>query len=536
MDFTFENIGTNTFLVYEIKPTDVVDNMSLGMITNNKISGLAQTQFMQIDTKKYVKYNVSSKISVRQFFTGSVNKKRLLGVFTGIVDAMLSAEEYMIDPAAIVFDLEYIFSDVSTCDTVLVCLPLENKGSVSNDLGSFFKNIMFSTQFEPTENCDYVAKIINYLNSAPMFSLEDFKKVLEECSGVISQAMPPQMAPQAPMQQPTQPQVAPQMVQPMPQVPAQPVMQQPMTPPLVANPVNVPNNKKVAPQQMNIPTKANGTAGQPAPLAPEAPNVGTAAKGEKGMSMFSLLCHYSKENAEIYKAQKQERKAAEAAKKAAGKQSAEAGFAVPNQPQASNVGFAVPGMPNVAPAPMGVPPQKAPEPAKPQMPNVAPMSSTVSVPVSAPVIPPMPQAPVQPVMPQQAPSQPMANANFGETTVLGVNNNIGETTVLGLASVNTEVKAYLVRTKNNERIIIDKPVFRIGKEKSYVDYFISDNTAISRSHANVVTKDGKYYIVDTNSTNHTYINNTMLQSNVETELTHGTRIKLANEEFEFILA
>jgi pSer/pThr/pTyr-binding forkhead associated (FHA) protein len=185
---------------------------------------------------------------------------------------------------------------------------------------------------------------------------------------------------------------------------------------------------------------------------------------------------------------------------------------------------------------MGVPPQKAPEPAKPQMPNVAPMSSTVSVPVSAPVIPPMPQAPVQPVMPQQAPSQPMANANFGETTVLGVNNNIGETTVLGLASVNTEVKAYLVRTKNNERIIIDKPVFRIGKEKSYVDYFISDNTAISRSHANVVTKDGKYYIVDTNSTNHTYINNTMLQSNVETELTHGTRIKLANEEFEFILA
>ncbi|MGN0142578.1 MAG: FHA domain-containing protein, partial [Roseburia sp.] len=37
----------------------------------------------------------------------------------------------------------------------------------------------------------------------------------------------------------------------------------------------------------------------------------------------------------------------------------------------------------------------------------------------------------------------------------------------------------------------------------------------------------------TNSTNHTFVNGLMLASNVETELNHGDRIKLANEEFEF---
>ena len=500
MDFTFENIGTNTFLVYEIKPTDVIDNMSLGMITNNKIPGLAQTQFMQVDTKKYVKYNVSSKISVKQFFTGSVNKKRLLGVFSGIVDAMLSAEEYMIDPASIVFDLEYIFSDVSTCDTVLVCIPLEKKESVNNDLGAFFKNIMFSTQFEPTENCDYVAKIINYLNSSPVFSLVEFKKVIDECSGATQSSTHQQVVPQAQIQQSMQPQAASQTVQPMTQSQAsvQPVMKQPVITSSPASPVNAPNNKVATPQQMNV-----------------APAV--SAKSENSMSMFNLLCHYSKENAEIYKAQKQERKAAEAAKKAAGNQQSEAGFAVPNQPSSNNVGFAVPGMPNQN-APVA--PQVAKIPAQPVAPQqVAPQ-----------------QAKPQPVVPQQVMPQQMSTANFGETTVLGIDNNIGETTVLGMTSVNAEIKAYLVRAKNNERILIDKPVFRIGKEKSYVDYFISDNTAISRSHANIMTKDGKYYIVDTNSTNHTYVNSTMLQSNVEVEVTSGTRIKLANEEFEFILA
>ena len=96
------------------------------------------------------------------------------------------------------------------------------------------------------------------------------------------------------------------------------------------------------------------------------------------------------------------------------------------------------------------------------------------------------------------------------------------------------MQPYLLRVKNNERIPINKPSFRIGKERSFVDYFIADNTAISRSHANILNRDGEYYIVDTNSTNHTYVNGVMIQSNVETKLTHGAKITLANESFEFL--
>ena len=55
MSFTFENQGANTYLVYEIKPEDSIDTMSLGMLTNNRIPGLAQTLFMQMDTTKYIK-------------------------------------------------------------------------------------------------------------------------------------------------------------------------------------------------------------------------------------------------------------------------------------------------------------------------------------------------------------------------------------------------------------------------------------------------------------------------------------------------
>lgn len=505
-EFYFENQGTNTYLVYTISDEDAVDTMSLGMLTNNKIPGLATTLFTQMDATKYIKYNVSAKVSVRQFFSGAVNKKRLLGVFKGVVNALLSAEDYMIDENTVLLDLDYIFADVSTCETVLICLPIIGKEQ-SHNLGEFFKGIMFSTQFDQTENCDHVAKIINYLNSAPTFSLEDFKNLLFEIDQGSS-AKPAQPAP-APMQ----PQ---QNVVPKNEPPAQPAT--PVTPN-----ANIPSGIPVSGgRQPSVPPAA--APQQPPknniPIPPKTPTASqpqTNPSTEKKISMIGLLMHYSKENAELYKAQK-------AAKK--GKQAS----AAPNTPTASPTSFAVPGAPTQNQG-FAIPGQPAQPPASIPTPPQAPQGNNAT---------PAPQKREQtpaPQQPQYAPQQAVPRgqaANFGDTTVLS-GRKAGETAVLDRAKTGVARAAtpILVRRKNNEKIPVNKPVFRIGKEKSYVDYFVSDNTAVSRSHADIITRDGKCFIVDTNSTNHTYINGAMIQSNTETQLNSGDTVRLANEEFEF---
>ena len=43
--------------------------------------------------------------------------------------------------------------------------------------------------------------------------------------------------------------------------------------------------------------------------------------------------------------------------------------------------------------------------------------------------------------------------------------------------------------RRDERIVITKDIFKIGKEQSYVDYWVSDNSAVSRSHANIIKKE-----------------------------------------------
>ncbi len=92
---------------------------------------------------------------------------------------------------------------------------------------------------------------------------------------------------------------------------------------------------------------------------------------------------------------------------------------------------------------------------------------------------------------------------------------------------------YLIRKNTFDRIDINKPVFRIGKEKSYVDYFIGDNNTISRLHADIISRDNRYYLKDNNSTNHSYINGSMVQGNQEAELFDGAVVTLSNEDFEF---
>ena len=128
---------------------------------------------------------------------------------------------------------------------------------------------------------------------------------------------------------------------------------------------------------------------------------------------------------------------------------------------------------------------------------------------------------------QSAPTVP-STEGAGETSVL--NDGAGETTVLG----NQNAGGTMIRKRNNEKISINKPEFIIGKERRRVDYCISDNNSISRAHAKIKVRAGRCYISDLGSTNCTYVNGVKLSPNQEVILSKGDKIKISDEEFEFL--
>ena len=109
MSFTNGQFGDDRYLIYQFGENDIIETMSFGQITNNTIDGLAPATFTQMDTTKSIMYKITSKISLEDFLQKPIKKKQLLKVLSGIIRAIRSAQEYMIDPSVILLDKEYIF-------------------------------------------------------------------------------------------------------------------------------------------------------------------------------------------------------------------------------------------------------------------------------------------------------------------------------------------------------------------------------------------------------------------------------------------
>lgn len=511
MRFVYEDQGSSTFVKYQVGPNEEIDSMSLGMLTNNCIPGFAPASYSQKDAEKFIKYNVTGKVPAAQIFRGPVNKKRLTGLLQGIVDAMMAAEEYMLDPNSVELDLEHIYMDPVTCETVLLCVPVFMENSAPVDLPMFLKNIVFNTQFDQTENTDHVAKIFNCLGAGSKLVLEDMKTLLDQIQGNHA---PVQVAPVAhttttkPVGQPVvKPAVQPA-VQPMVQPAVQPVAHGGQSTPVTRQPA-IPDNGFGA---------ARGQGGFEIPVQPPVRNDPPAAQ-EKRMSTWYLLNHMSKENMAIYKAQQAQDKGEKPSKKEkpVKDNSKKAGIGKGPQKKSGPIkreqpAFAVPGVQNMPPTTpaFDIPGQE---------------SASAKKPISAALdLPPVASDDLG------VTQHSAASINFGATTVLGVEPN--GTTVLGPTTPARQPIPTLVRKSTGERVEITKQTFTIGIE-SYVDYRITGNSAISRSHAKIIVRGSEFLLVDTNSTNGTYVNGQRLKQNVEVRIDNGCKIVFANEEFDF---
>ena len=561
--FTYENQGQNTYLVYQFDDRPI-DTMALGMLTNNKIKGFAPAIYTEIDNQKFIKYNVSSHVTLSKLFMGDVRKMRLLKTFVNIVDAMQMLDAYMLDRRTIMLDRDYIYVDASTSDVSMICVPVVDEFAPIDER-EFFKNIIFSVSFAANENGDYVARILAYLNSVELFQLQDFKKMLEglmsEQPAVGMQNVQPAMG--APYMQNNPYQQTPAGAPAQPQMNMKPaVMQQPVPP---VQPQNRPTDIGQEPAIQNVYVSSGASAKDiklakreemlkqqeeeraremaKNPIAPENVDMGfavpgmstnqyaskpkaaapavpakKASKGKKNsgsseddISLFYLTQHYSKENKEKYKAAKERKKSgntateAPVAKKQASVIKPMAASAV-QQPPVSNPYQAAPAQPQ-APA-MNSPYQTAP--AQPQAP-------VMNNPYPAP----------------QMPAMGGMQDDYDQTTLIKNTGNTDDagTTVLN-AATKVERHPYLYQVKNGRKIYLDKKTNRIGKNREVVDICIDGNPAISRCHAIFYRVDDACYIEDLNSTNGTFVDDQQITSNCKTMVRVGSRVKLGDEEFE----
>ena len=460
-NFSYESILGMAYLVYNVPQGEDVDEVSMNMLTRNKVPGFAPVIYSQMDNERYVKYNISGKISARDFLMKNVTKKRLIGLLKGICQAVISSEDYMIDESSILLDLGYIFTDLSTADTSLICVPVVGFKSEKN-VCELLKEIVFTAKYDLGESNEYVATIINYLNSTGLFTLNGF---LDTLSQVYNE-------------------------KPRPMSPVESVLPKAVT--------VIPPAQHVASQGVNMSSKIEEIRRAPASIDFELNNSrqNGSAPTQKEISLWYLLQHYNKDNAMMYKKQKEEKKSSK-------NNSSKSGKGSKTKKEQYNPGYNIPSKPS---SNLHI----SDDEIKPSI-EAKPLSFA-----------------------QHHVQYNEASENFGDTVFAGTDDD--DTTRFDDRSSQTStISPTLIRKRNNERIRIDAPVFRIGRDSSFNNYAVTDNRYVGHTHCHIISRDGEFFLVDDNSKNHTYLDGVQIPPSTEIKLSHGQKIRLSDEEFEFLL-
>lgn len=499
----FEHLGNNSFFCCRLDDGDAMDNFSYGMLSNNSISNVVPPIFSIENGEQCFRYNVTAKVSLADYFIGVVSKKQILNVFYSIVCGVLETEEYMIEPGVFLLNSDYIFVDPNTSNAYLIPVPIDNNEK-SFDICGFFKSILFSLNYNKSEDTNYITEIINFSNAAQNTSLVELKnllfRLLEDKSASASQPVKKEKASEVKKEVSNRQIINEEKIQ-----KREFVEKEVKKAAEIKKKTDSEESKK---QAFDVPINDKKIEQQ---------------KPEDKMSLFKLLTNFSKENLEAYKSQKESAQATSTPSKK-------------EKPVSGNTGFAIPGQK----APAIVPENKAPQKEKkteqkPEKKSLNNASSKSAAEVNQSAKKPIFQKKTE----TQAAFASSSKDNFGSTmyfdkdefdSTMYLGSNIGES-----GEIQQEINPRIIRKSNNEVAQISEFPFKLGKNPDYADFCIKGNPAISGAHALILEQDGEFFIKDTNSKNHVYINGIIVPIGEHTQINHQDIIKLADEDFEFVL-
>ena len=495
--FTYENQGTYTFLIYTADSDEVMDTVAVGMTTNNKLEGIISPGIQQKNMTMVCKYNITSMTALEDVLLGVINRKKLIALLESMTKSLLYAQQYLLSEEDFLLDTAHIYVDASTGQASLIAKPVIMPGGSSYQ--NFIKVVLNSVISDESEDCTYIVKIRNYVNRRDVFSYEGLLDVLHKLestgNSVYTRAdiTPKQEKPVA--EQPMPEQSMPQ--QPNPQQTAgNPMVSKTPTVPDIPN---IPNNQNVsnAPKGMTIPQILQTPKKET--QIPKQPK----EEKEKGFGLGKLFGKKEKES----NPQK--------------KQSSPLNFAYPGKAAAESVGnpvgMAIPGRSNLNAQPVSAPKPQAPAPVQ-----------------SANVPQQQMQQPVQAQQGRPAQQVSYVEEDYGNTIMMSDDDGAtvlltGDEEALNISGAARRV--YITREKNQQKMEIAKPMFKLGRSADTADFYVAGNGMVGREHAFIIQEDEHVFIKDNNSKNHTYVNDEMVRAGERVELKDQDVVRLADENF-----
>lgn len=548
-EFGYESDASGSFLIVNADVEDKVLTYQIEMIKNNPNKSILPVNLIQKDSKYQFRYSITSRLTLSQYLNRNrLKRDEFINIFYDITKTILDAKVYLLSDKAFIINKDYIYINPDNMEVALVYIPLNFDININDSLKNFTINfIMYGANIQENSNDNFIQRIL-YLLKSDTFNILEFNNLLRELkakrgiaqmdvyqysdeglpgegnqsSGILEQkpfiqgreivkhnverpenkksvitktekSKPKTQKPQIPKPQIPKPQI------PRPQTPDS-RMPESRANALIPN-TNKDDNKsypKGLKIKMRYKTNVIVIGGilqgiiLICSIALLTSGVMDSLENDMAINIIGVGILAGAASYLVWKTLLVEKNKAESVSEI--KESIIKESIAVEKRQANEVN------------------------AKPII-----MSDRIdksSVEDKKPVI-------------EREQSHAINLFKAADRTVIIQPEDYNRTMIL-----NSKEKAFpYLEGKNNsskEKIIINKPSFIIGRLPGKADY-ISKNNAVGKVHAEIICRDGRYFVKDLNSLNGTFINAKRLTGNMEYEIKNNDTITFANSEYVFII-
>lgn len=173
-----ENENGRNWLVFEADNGAEVDTAALGMLEYNDAAGLLPFNITRYNSTVTAKTDISDYISVSELLRGTADRELIVSLTETILRVFEEAEDFLINTDSVIMDTDFMFCDTCTGKVHMCINPFVNENAQQMSPAEFLRDFICRVRFDRSENCEYIGKILGFLNSSDEFSITEFRKIV----------------------------------------------------------------------------------------------------------------------------------------------------------------------------------------------------------------------------------------------------------------------------------------------------------------------------------------------------------------------
>lgn len=177
ISLSHEEQDGRSYLVYKKMPEDRLDTFTMEMLSNNRIAGTVPASFLRMNDEVTVKYDITGLVSLKTYLAGTVKREKILSVFASVADVLASSQEYMLRTSSLVFEDSRIYAEPKTGSVQMLVLPVFREQPKPE---KFLGELLLGIKYDQTEDCSYIAALINLFGEENSFSIQALKEKVEQ--------------------------------------------------------------------------------------------------------------------------------------------------------------------------------------------------------------------------------------------------------------------------------------------------------------------------------------------------------------------